>query len=118
MSLKAITEAVEIVVKDGALFEKLGKEIEHADWIDVGTDALHLGIDLAARLLPAAELNKPLDVPSGATLASDLVARITESLNESVKANGGKLTLHDVIAALRDLLAHPHLLKIDPGPTP
>ena len=114
MSLKTITEAVGFLVEDGSLLEKVGREIEQQDWQDTAIDALHLGLDLADRLVPGEYLSKPLNIPSGAGMANDLIERLTESLKESMHVSKGILTLEDVLAAVRRVVTHPDLLKDPP----
>lgn len=116
MSFRTISEVVELAVSEASLFEKIGQEASQGDWIDTGMDAVQLGIDVARRLLPSHELNKPLDVPSAGVMANDLVERLTHSLQTAVEANGGKhLTLADVLKALESIRHYPHLLKVAGG---
>ncbi len=116
MSLKTITEAVEFVVKDGSLLARVGREIEQQDWQDTALDALHLGLDLADRLVPAQYLAKALKVPEGATLANDLIERLAENLRDA-SGDTGTLTLEDLFGAVRKMISHPDLLKDRDKPT-
>lgn len=101
MSLKTVTDAVEIVFEYGRQFEKLGDDISQGDWIDLGMDALQLGIDIAEKVIPADELDKPLPGASGETLAADLVKEVSGAL--AAAADKGHLTVRDILKSAQSL---------------
>ena len=116
MSIKAITEAVELVVEDGALFTRLAADIKRAemsqgDWMAVAMDAIHLGTDVAERLLPAAELARPLPGQAAPQMAIHLASALADSLSKSIGGKG-HLTLQDVLHAVGDAVGDLHLSMV------
>lgn len=102
MSFKTISEVVELAVSEAGLFEKIGNEASQGDWIDTATDSFQLARDVALKLVPAHELDKPLDVPSQVLMANDIAGKIAHALHEA--AAGGNLSIRSLLKSL-DALA-------------